>query len=284
MWPYVTTLVSDTFHSNYYALVGHPLIHLGYAFELSSSTIAIEALAGACCFYNFLHKYLDDPSYSEPALAALATTSLFELLDKVSKDSRFDIFSHSGAGNLEPLFQQREAAILEYWNAWTLTSPKEQFEQSQKAAVALLVGSHERDGKFDFFLVHLLTSSHAVRILLPSMPAHLQVPLVRQWWLLTVAMYISQLRPSIELERINSVDIKGKDWKYVDHAALTGKKSLDAHFVKGSRAIKEAAKTWGDPDEFYLKAAVRFSDEFSGWGGFGMDVEAEALENAHHKE
>jgi hypothetical protein len=259
------------------------LIHLGYAYELSSSTVAIEALAGACCFYNFLHKYLDDPSYSKLAPATLSSTSPLELLNEIHNDSRFDIFSHSGDGNLEPLFEKREAAVLEYWNGWTLSTPKEQFEQSQKAAVSLLVGTHERDGKFDFFLVHLLTSSHAVRILLPSIPLNLQVPLVRQWWLLCVAIYIAQLRPEIDLDRIDKVDLKGKDWKYVDHAALTGKKSLDAHFVKAIRAMKEAANTWGDLEQFYLKAAVKFADEFSGWGGFGMDIEADELENAHHK-
>jgi len=261
------------------------LIHLGYAYELSSSTVAIEALAGACCFYNFLHKYLDDPAYSKPAPETLSSTSPLQLLDRIAKDSRFDIFSHSGDGNLEPLFEKREAAVLEYWNAWTLTFPKEQFEQSQKAAVALLVGTHERDSKFDFFLVHLLTSSHAVRILLPSMPADIQVPLVRQWWLLAISIYIAQLRPNINLDRIDTVDLKGRDWKYVDHAGLTGTKSLDAHFVKALRAMKEAAETWGDPEQFYLKAAVKFADEFGGWGGFGMDIEAEERENEqHHKE
>jgi len=33
--------------------------------------------------------------------------------------------------------------------------------------------------------------------------------------------------------------------------------------------MKEAAVTWGDEFSFYLKAAVRFSSEFNGWGGFG---------------
>ena len=33
--------------------------------------------------------------------------------------------------------------------------------------------------------------------------------------------------------------------------------------------MKEAANTWGDGDEFYLKAAVKFAEEFDGWGGFG---------------
>ena len=35
------------------------------------------------------------------------------------------------------------------------------------------------------------------------------------------------------------------------------------------RALKEAAKTWGDDSEFFLKAAVKFADEFDDWGGFG---------------
>ena len=38
--------------------------------------------------------------------------------------------------------------------------------------------------------------------------------------------------------------------------------------------MKEAAETWGDKDHYYLKAAVRFADEFEHWGGFGaMDDE-----------
>lgn len=40
-------------------------------------------------------------------------------------------------------------------------------------------------------------------------------------------------------------------------------------------ALKEAAQTWGgddnddDADDWYLRAAVRFADDFEGWGGFG---------------
>jgi hypothetical protein len=29
--------------------------------------------------------------------------------------------------------------------------------------------------------------------------------------------------------------------------------------------MKEAASTWGDPSEWYLKAAIKFVDGFSGW-------------------
>jgi hypothetical protein len=51
----------------------------------------------------------------------------------------------------------------------------------------------------------------------------------------------------------------------------TGPHKLDAHFVKAVRAIKAAGAVWGDPDQFYEKAAVKFVREFDGWGGFGSE-------------
>ena len=36
------------------------------------------------------------------------------------------------------------------------------------------------------------------------------------------------------------------------------------------RALKEAARTWGDSDGYFINAAVRLSEEFDGWGGFGQ--------------
>jgi hypothetical protein len=32
--------------------------------------------------------------------------------------------------------------------------------------------------------------------------------------------------------------------------------------------MKVAAETWSDEGQFYLKAAVKFADEFENWGGF----------------
>ena len=161
--------------------------------------------------------------------------------------------------------------MLEHWNAWQLPDPKKQFEDSQYAAVALLVATnaYKSSRSYDFFLVHLLTTSHAVRILLPLIPAKFHVALVRQWWLLTLAVYIAQIRPKIELKDITNYDVEAKDWVWVHKQAVEGKWSLDAHFVKGLRAMKEAAQTWGDDEQYYLKAACRLGGEFDGWGGFG---------------
>ncbi|KAH7413125.1 hypothetical protein BKA64DRAFT_616812 [Cadophora sp. MPI-SDFR-AT-0126] len=242
--------------------LGHPLIHLGYAYELSSKELGMEALAMAASSYDYLHKYLDSPSYTQPS--AYSTTSPLEILHKIAADTRFDgLFKERGAGNLDVLFQDHESLVLEHWNAWKIDDPNKQFEDSQEAAMALLVrtvqpGTHA----YDFFLVHILTTSHAVRILLPMVPKKWHISLVRQWWLLTIAVYVAQLRPKID-EDLEAKPVKG--WKYVDEMAVQGPWATDAHYVKALRAMKAAAFTWGDVHERYLSAAVHFADDFKGW-------------------
>ncbi|KAK0656817.1 hypothetical protein B0T16DRAFT_400293 [Cercophora newfieldiana] len=244
--------------------LGHPLIHLGYAFEFDSREIAIEALGLASVQYNFLHKYTDDPSYTKKS--PFSSTSPTELLEKLANDDRFNgIFKEPGFDNIEPLFQNHESLVLEYWNAWELADPVKQFQESQEAAVALLVatvppGTHS----YNFFTCHVLTTSHAVRILLPFLPVKFHLSLVRQWWLLTLAVYIAELRPKVDPDYVPS-DLKGKGWKYVEHEVLTNEWRTDAHFVKAIRAMKSASQTWGDVHERYLAAAVRFVDDFKGW-------------------
>ena len=257
--------------------MGHPLIHLGYALELSSRELAMEALGLIGTTYNFLHKYLDDPAYSKPS--TYSTSSPLDIFQRVAKDTRFDgLFDEPGFRNVKPLFHDHEATLLEHWNAWSLPNPVKQFEDSQYAATALLVSTYGRgSAKFDFFLVHLLTTSHAVRILIPFIPAQFHVTLVRQWWLLALAVYIAQLRPPIKVENIIDHDRHGRDWDWVEsHAVGDDRRAFDAHYVKALRAMKVAAETWGDKDRFYLKAAVKFGEEFDGWGGFGQMSDGES--------
>nr|POF26166.1 questin oxidase [Quercus suber] len=270
--------------------LGHPLIHLGYAYEMSSRTVAVEALSLAACFYNEWHVYLDDPKYTAPA--PNPTDSLFIIMDRVCHDAKFDGFKHRGSDNIDTLLADKtqSAAVLEYWNSWELKNPKDQFAESQKLAVALLVAAQPPEGvqddKFDFFVVHLLTTSHAIRVLLPLMPSKFHIPLVRQWWLFTLLVYIAQLRPRINIDNIKLVELDGRDWKWVTHKALKGEYRTDAHFVKALRSMHEASKTWSDPNQFFLRAAVKFGEEFDGWGGFDATAATadgpEHLQNLHN--
>jgi len=179
---------------------------------------------------------MDDAAYTKPS--PILATSLLKIFDKVRHDKRFDGLYEHRSGDISKVLTEQEEAFLEYWNAWELSSPKAQFEESQQAAVAILVATEKPgDSKFDFFLVHLLTSSHAVRVLLPLVPAKFHINLVRQWWLFTLAVYIAQLRPAIKLDEITEYDLKGRGWGFALDKALHSSHSLDAHFVKGTGPI-----------------------------------------------
>lgn len=235
--------------------VGHPLIHLGYAYEMDNKELAIEALGLASVEYDFLHKYIDDASYRQrpssataAAGSAAATTTPLELLGKMARDKRLKgLFKEPGGiDNLEALFAQHEDLVLEYWNAWSPERGGEdanananadmaaQFRASQEAATALLVatvapGAHA----YDFFLVHILTTSHAVRILLPVVPARHHLALLRQWWLLAVAVYIVRGCPAVDPDYV-APDAGGKFWDHVEERARNGPYATDAHFLKGT--------------------------------------------------
>ncbi|ODA83971.1 hypothetical protein RJ55_02489 [Drechmeria coniospora] len=243
---------------------GHTLIHLAYAYEMDSKEIAMEALGLICVEYNFLHKYTSESSYTRPS--PRASKSPIDLLSSISTDERFQRPSRKFQyTNLESLFDDQEDVILEYWNGWELDDPTTQFRLCQEAAVTLLsMAATPGSRKYNFYLVHLLAASHALRVLLPIVPTRHRVTLLRQWWLLAIAVYVIEGRPQLRLES-TSADAGSKDWAYVATHALSSGSSKDAHFLKAIRAMHEAAKTWGDDDGKYLKAAVTFVDHFDGW-------------------
>lgn len=185
------------------------------------------------CFYNSMHKYLDDPSYTRPS--PHPSHDPLTLLHRIRDDRRFDnLFPHKGDLNIYILMEKREAAVLEYWNALAVPdNPTQIFEACQRAAVEALVATRADGEKHDFFLVHLLTTSHALRHLLPSLPARWHVALARQWWLLVVTIYVAQHRPEIRRARVDDFDLRGRDWGFVVKEALEGQWRNDAHYVKG---------------------------------------------------
>ena len=220
--------------------LAHPLIHLGYAFELNSQAVAMEALGlAATCYSPKLASYLDHLSTNTNATAnplTYSTTQPLEILARLSADERLShIFDHPGNDNLSNIFStpHLESILLEHWNAWKITDPTLQFQQSQQAVVALLISTAPSLGGhgYDFFLVHLLTSSHAVRIILPLIESKHHVALVREWFLITLAIYIAQLRPSVTLAPIQETELNGQDWKWVEKQALEGKQ-LAAHSTR----------------------------------------------------
>src|SRR5579862_4350096 len=110
-------------------------MHLGYAYELDNSVLAVEALGLCAVNYDFLHKYLDNP-LSTPALNP--SSSILDIFARIGDDPRFDgLSTHPGSGKIEVLFEKHEDAVLEYWNSWEIEDLGQQFEESMDAAILL---------------------------------------------------------------------------------------------------------------------------------------------------
>lgn len=263
--------------------LGHPLIHLGYAYELSSREVGMEALGlAATCYDPKLAALLEanstaTSSNSTASPLTYSTSNPFEVFARTQADKRLDShFSKPGGNNLSRLLSEKAltSILMEHFNAWKISTPKTAFEQSQRLATALLISTSSEKPVcghgYDFFLLHALTTSHACRILIPFLPAEHQIPLVREWFLIVLALYISQLRPTVSVQQVKDYDLNGKTWDDAVTLALESEHKFDEHYVKGIRAVKEAANLWGDEDQFFEKAAVKFATEFEQWQGFSQ--------------
>lgn len=218
---------------------GQPLIHLALAFELSSKTLAIEALALACCRYD--PNVLDDQS---PDVSPKRSPE--EVLDLLSKEAAVDKPS-----NLDAVFRDHRRSILKYGSSLDLSNPRDLLERLQKLAVSLQLGSIE-NGRPDEHLSMLVASSHAVRVLVPDTPDNLQLLLLLQLWRLMVAVCL--LQPRTSSGHAPSKPTGG--WKRVEEQACADDK-LSAWTLASIRALAQAAETWGDADGYFLAAAAK---------------------------
>ncbi|KAI1917093.1 hypothetical protein LOZ39_003550 [Ophidiomyces ophidiicola] len=247
---------------------GHPLLHLGYAYEMNSREVAMEALSMIAACYSNTHEYLDDPTYLQSA-SMYKTNSLLEIIGQVRSDRSLNgAFEEASASNFGKLLETHESLLLQHWAAWDITDATEQFEDIQRLATALLVNSGGKS--HDFFFVQLLTTTHAIRVILPVIPAQYHISLLRQWWLLALGVYIAELRPEVSassVDEIENYDLGGRDWAWVTQHALRDTAPISMHYTKSLRTLIEAGKTWKYHDGYYLRAAVKFIDEFKGWSG-----------------
>lgn len=250
--------------------VGHPFIHLAYAYEFRSAPVASEAMSLGCTEYVQCHGLLDHPI---PDNSTFKTQSLADIVKKVQHDPRFDnIIEYPGTVNFGLILGPRFDAFNEYWNAWEVTDELREFEHCCDLAVLLAISAAYPEGKFDFFYAHILTVGHALRVLWNHFPQDHKKSILRQYALFTICIYILQFRQPFDYDTIAAVPVEGRDWDWVHETALKHRWALDEHFFKVVSAIRELAVTYGEKDDYYLKAAIKFLTSFNGWEGFGQGV------------
>jgi len=223
------------------------LIHLAYAYELNNVEVATEgpipirallmvALAVACIDRDFLYKYVDAKQKYKAfsrSTTPTPTKSLLDILNSMRTDTRFDgLFESPGYWNLPILFASREEVILEYFNLWTVTRAESNLEELFDISILLLAAttpapsypssektatSTSHNTHFDFFLLHLLLSAHAIRILFKNLPYTTHNIMLEAQFLATISYYVSELRPQVKLDVIidHKPVMETQDWTFI---------------------------------------------------------------------
>ncbi|KAK9800044.1 putative MGS207 protein [Seiridium cardinale] len=253
--------------------LGHPFIHLAYAYEFDSPEVATEALSLGCTEYDIMHQFID---VSRPDTSNYHTIKLEDVFRRTREDDGFKgLFELPGFNNIATILSNRESAVLRHWSGWTAQGePIQQLEECMYAATLTLINSATSAGEYDFFLAHILTVGHALRVLFPLMPAEHQNTVMREYGLYCVLVYIAQLCPKVDQTPLDAEVSKDCSWDLVCKQTLDSDFAYDVHFAKVVRALKTADETWGARGDLYLKAAHLFVSKFSGWTGFGLGTDA----------
>lgn len=222
-----------------------------------------------------------------------SSSSLYDILAHIRIDKSFDSLpDHKGRENLQPLFDSYSPIVLQYYNAWQITDLQKALQDAFDLSVSLLSDTKVDGEHYDFILLHVLTACHALRVILPEIGGEHHLKLLRTWWLYTLSMYITQMRPELHDDSTSGYDLKGRDWNWVYKQALESPGAADVHYVKGMfssivplclfkfgkfpnqvflaiRGLREASLYGNRNPTWYLKAAVKFAEEFDYYGGFG---------------
>jgi hypothetical protein len=244
--------------------VAHPLIHIGYTFELDSRVVACEALTLSAVCYNYLHEVID--KLKPPKFGSKSALTIFQDL---RSDVRLPIFDGPGVGNLEPSVKTSTDLVLSHYDQWLLNvnDLDAAIEELFDLTVYLYGATHKHDQiDFDFFLLHLLTSMHGIRMIYPHLnDRELAEHLLLQFFYFASIVYIAQLRPEINKTLIHDykLDDGKQNWDYVIDRSVNTELAEDSHLVKVVRALRDAEAAYGVKDGLYLKTAVKTIDNIN---------------------
>jgi len=261
--PLVNSLVADA---------AHPLIHLGYAFELDSREIATEALTLAATCYKDLHKLIDGEHQHRMPSTVQLKFSLPEMISTLHNDHAFDhLLTRPGLDNLDIIMKERGNLVIQYFHRLKVEEIDD--ESFDRMAALMLVATHKpNEPQYDFFLCHVLTSHHAMRVLLADAASSIKLDLKRQFWLFMLLAYLTQMRPKVDESLVDETKLDGKGWDFIYEAALKGDHSTDVHDVKALRSLSVCEKR-NPSSTFWLQAAVKFAMQKKQWTGFGYPGE-----------
>lgn len=257
----------DCLVNGVYGGLTHAIIHLGYAFEVDSAYLAVEALTLNATNYQSYDLKLPNVEKT--------TNDLMELVEQMRNDEDLDGLYERPSQDGPTACLDRIPEKLAYYTARLhIEDPLSTLKDILQLGALALLATHKDDKPaYSFFLLHLLTSSQEVCEILLSensdevIPISLHHKIIQDLWTTVVIVYITQLRPRVKVERVENIEIKSipKAWQDAVNLVLNGpsKARTDEHFIKAIRALLFCEQFFNDETGFYAKGALQFAQSFS---------------------
>ncbi|KAI9009811.1 hypothetical protein BC832DRAFT_620081 [Gaertneriomyces semiglobifer] len=252
----------------------HPLIHLGYGLEFESPMVVAEALSQASTHPPRPKKVLDmifavDQGSVQgliPTTASSDATQLVPLFNEIYKDDRLDKLVRFQDSDRSSTTTHKCAGIItEYASRWYIDSNADSLAHALRAlfyVTTVIYGSgglrpgHPQSSKFDFFLLHLVTSTFACLHVVPHLPIDTAIYLLRSQLAMCIHQYIARGRPPLQPVLLISYPLAGNrgldTWEQVMQLAIT---SEDLHVPKIVRSLHVAETMYGSEEGLWLQAA-----------------------------
>jgi len=157
-----------------------------------------------------------------------------------------------GVDNLEITVKNSTDRVFIHYNQWNMNREnlEKMIEELFDLTVYIYGATHKpNEIEFDFFLLHLLTAMHAVRVIYTHInDKQIFEHILLQFFYFAIVIYISQLRPEINENLIYDykIDNEKNNWNYVIDRTLNTELINDAHVVKVVRALRDADKIYGN--------------------------------------
>lgn len=227
---------------------------------------------------------------------------LLDIFQAVGHDSSFDtVLSASDDNRFSKVFSQPRAVdkINDYRNQWKLAktwTTRKDLNARVKELFSTAVVCHGATGfpeakedenghgtQIDFFLMHALTSSYFIHILVPHLLPEEAASLLQAHFFSTLVHYVIVGRPQVKMDRL--LEYVSPNFKHIDaqkphkHWAQLLDATVDEeeHVIKAIRACAQAQILYKDDpnwfdDGLYLKAAELTYDLHGNWTfGVGFD-------------
>lgn len=211
----------------------HALIKLTYGILNDDDTEKIEAMAYyAICYLSLGDIQADTPEYSSPEDALLLLKNNTRWKDKAAEGKNIDEKIYRVIS--DPDFHRN------------LQVPHNNSGKYLAETAPLMRNIFINS--FNFTSLHMVTGTHALRIVLPYVREEDRGKAIKQFWKTVAAAYLSTGAPEVDLNKDEKYTSQS-GWEDIFSAAI---KSDDAHVIKLIFTCHEEEKEYNDPVYRYV--------------------------------